>query len=401
MKAKIVIAAAVLLGVYVGITVSAGRGPLKDDEGRYAAYAENISHGFYGDKESKCLWNGPGYPLVLAPLAAMHIPMTWGRSLNPLFMLGCVGLVYLLLREYVPRPVAAGGAIITAVFPPLLIYMPRLLTESLSVLLMASFCFFTVRYFEGRRTRDCWLAGISCGFLLLTKVMFAYVWLGAFVVAIVLRLMRRPAGRMAEVYAIALLVCLPYLLYTWSLTGKVFYWSNAGGSSLYCMTMNVDKGYGDWNAFFGPQGRLEHADFLAELEKMDYVARDEFLKQEAVRNIESNPGTYLANVAANLGRLWYNLPYYSKFQRPETLAVTVPNSALFMALLACVYPLVRYRRRIPPAVGALMLFAGIYLVGASLVFAVDRYLLPLLPIFMLVILFTFTRLVEIRPADPS
>jgi 4-amino-4-deoxy-L-arabinose transferase-like glycosyltransferase len=401
MKANAVLLMLALLGIYVAITLSASNDVLQGDEGRYVSYARNLRRGAFTTNEAKYLWNGPGYPLVLMPFGDSGIPLIWAKLLNCLFMLGTTVFVYLLLCRYMSRQIALAGALITGLYGPLLVYMPRLLTESLSVFLVAGFSYFTVMYFASGRKRYCWGAGAFCGYLMLTKVLFAYVSLAGLAAAIVLWTMRRQSGRMVKVYAIAFLVCVPYLYYTWSLTGKVFYWSNAGGTSLYCMAVRSEKGYGDWNVFFGPEGREKHSKLMAKLEGLDYVERDEFLKREAIEHMKRDPGTYLANLVSNAGRLWYNYPYTNKLQRPGTLVIMVPNSMLLLSLLACVYPIVRRRRLIPPELGWLMLFAATYLAGTLLLFACDRYLLPVLPILLVTVLFAATSLVSMRLKSDS
>lgn len=49
------------------------------------------------------------------------------------------------------------------------------------------------------------------------------------------------------VCGLALLICSPYLVYTYALTGKIFYWGNSGGLSLYWMSSPHPQEFGDWH----------------------------------------------------------------------------------------------------------------------------------------------------------
>ncbi len=64
----------------------------------------------------------------------------------------------------------------------------------------------------------------------------------------------------------ALIWCVPYLLMTYSLTGKPFYWGSSGGLSLYWMSTPYDTEMGDWFSKIDVKERPElfhHRDFLS------------------------------------------------------------------------------------------------------------------------------------------
>lgn len=59
---------------------------LYGDEPRYIGFAVNLLHGFYSPPAPGInLWNGPGYPIVLMPCAALHLPVIFYLLLNALF----------------------------------------------------------------------------------------------------------------------------------------------------------------------------------------------------------------------------------------------------------------------------------------------------------------------------
>ena len=63
-------------------------------------------------------------------------------------------------------------------------------------------------------------------------------------------LLKRSPGRQrtgAAILLTAFVVLSPYALYTWRLTGRVFYWANSGGTTLYWMSTPFEGEYGDWN----------------------------------------------------------------------------------------------------------------------------------------------------------
>src|SRR6266851_5649506 len=79
-----------LLIVYAFVFFVASRPTLEGDEPRYAEFATHLTHGYYSDRPDVNLWNGPGYPLVLAPFVALHLPWRVVKAVNVFFLFGAV-----------------------------------------------------------------------------------------------------------------------------------------------------------------------------------------------------------------------------------------------------------------------------------------------------------------------
>jgi hypothetical protein len=45
---------------------------------------------------------------------------------------------------------------------------------------------------------------------------------------------------------IAFAITLPWLIYTYDLTGRIFYWTSVGGNNLYWLTSPHKNEYGNW-----------------------------------------------------------------------------------------------------------------------------------------------------------
>ena len=364
---------------------------LVNDENRYAGYARNLTHGFYAPHDTLNLWSGPGYPLVLVPFVATDVSLVWAKHLNSILLWLGVCFVYLTLREYVSAKKALWGAYVMALYVPFLPYMVLLLTESLAVCLCTGFCYYLVKRARGSGGRHTWLAGAFCAGLILTKVIFAYVVIVGLLLSLLLSVWRSEWRRVAFIYGVAFLFCLPYLFYTYRLTGKVFYWANSGGDLLYWMTSSRDGEYGDWRGLTRARNdeRLSaHAELSERLSNMDYVQRDAALKKEAIVNLTEHPGAYCFKWVMNVGRMWYDYPYSHKLQRPHTLFVMVPSSLLLAGILSCVPALWRGRKCVPGELKALMLFALVFLGGASLISSGVRFVVPIVPIVVMTVVLT-------------
>jgi len=388
-----------LLAFYLIVCIIAAKGTLVHDEVRYAQYSENLTKGFYAPAETRYLWNGPGYPIILTPFAKAKIPYLYAKYLNSFFLFGAMCFVYLLLRQYITKGKALAGAYLLGLYPPFLPELPMLLTESFSVMLVAGFAFFIVKYFKSKKLRFFIAAGFFGAYLMLTKSMFAYVVTLTMFLSFLLCLWNHQYLRMALICLLCLLFCSPYLAYTYSLTGQHFCWANSGGIVFYWMSNPFPNQWGDYRpqVLMKTDERVrQHLPLFEKLEDLDYVERDKLLKQEALKNIRRHPSKYLVNLMCNFGRLWFNYPFTYKYQRPHTLLYIFSNSFLFVGLVCCLYPLIKKMKELPVEITGLGCFAVIFLGLSLLVYTNSRYLVPIVPILAVLIFYTVFNLVEIK-----
>lgn len=334
-------------------------------------------------------WNGPGYPLFLVPFLLLHAPNIVIRLANAFLLL--LGLLYLVraLRYYVRDRWAYVAAYCMGLYPVLLNYLPRIITEPICVFLACGLVFHIIHMnrTSEHRALHLLLAGLYFGFLALTKVLFGYVIAAAIVLSLVILLVSRErrAFRTLLVGCIALAVCVPYLHRNYSRTGKPFYWAQSGGLSLYWMSSPFEEEYGDWltgtKPWLGGYWKAEkHEEFLGSLRELPPVERDQALRKQAVLNIRNHPGKFAKNWVANVTRLFLHQPFSYKNQAMKDLRSTILGSVLMVLCLLCMIPTVANWRCIPPEVRQVFLVALLYVGGNSLLSAYDRMLLPVFPL---------------------
>lgn len=369
------------------------------DESRYAMYAGNLAKGFYAMPDTLLLWNGPGYPLLLTPFAYFHVPWIYAKMLNPVFIFIAVCLFFVIVRGFTSEKPAIFFTYLFGMYPPFFAEMQYLLTEPFVLMMVVLFTFLSLKWFDRRHFLLAISAGLVFAVIILTKILFAYVALGMLLLSVVFFIWSRTLKMSLPVYAISLLLCVPYLLYTYHLTGRVFYWANSGGLSLYWISSPEPDEYGSW---FSEQDVLvrpelaPHRVFFEQLGGLNYVERDNLWKKRAIENIKAHPRKALMNYVANLGRLFVNYPYSYKYQNPKTLLYTVPNGIILGAVLFSIYPLLKLRRLLPAGIFHLCLISAIYIGGQSLMYAEARYVCPVLPFILTVIFYTATNLIELK-----
>jgi 4-amino-4-deoxy-L-arabinose transferase-like glycosyltransferase len=368
------------------------------DEVRYAMYAENLTKGFYAPPDTLLLWNGPGYPLLLAPFAYFHVPWIYAKMFNPVFIFIAVCLFFSVIRNFTGEKTAVFFTYLFGLYPPFFAEMQYLLTEPFSLMLMSLFALLCWKWFADRKACFAVLAALVFAFVALTKVFFGYVALCVLLLSLVTCRWKQTMKMALPVYAGVLLFCAPYLFYTWHLTGKIFYWANSGGSTLYWMASPDSNDLGSWFTDKDVLKRPElayHRPFFEKLQGLNYVEQDHLLKQKAFENAVHHPGKVLLNYVSNLGRLFLNFPFSYKYQRPQTLLYTVPNCLVLAAIVFSLYPLIKMRKFLPRAIVHACVLSVIALGGQSMTYAEARYLCPILPFIFIVVVYVSTNLIKI------
>ena len=385
-----------LLLLYVLITITASTASFQGDEGRYIMFATNLSNGYYSPQNEVYLWNGPGYPIVLLPFVMLGLPWIAAKLLNCFFLFGAIIYFYHTLRFYFQERTAILFSYMLGMYYPFWRYMHALLTEQLAVFLICGFFYHFCRLCIDKKMK--WIhilsASFCLGFLALTKIFFGYVILTGIILSLVLYIVIRNNSLQKTflVYLFAMILCLPYLFYTYSLTGKTFYWGNSGGLSLYLMSSPVEEEFGDW----GARNSEYHQKDYEKLEGLSNIERDSALKRMAIENIKQYPRKYFKNWVANIGRLWFNYPFSYKYQKLSNYFYIVPNMFVLVLLLLCIYPTLRCLKMIPYEVNAMILFTLISFGGMTPLDAESRYLWPLIPLFVFWIAFVLVRILKIE-----
>ena len=397
-----------LIVLYVLVVLFAASNVIDHDQLRYVGFANNLAHGYYTSRDHINLSNGPGYPILLLPFVLFNLPWLAAKLLNALLLFMAILYFHGTLRFYIKERPALYFSYLLGVYLPFLRWVHLLLTEELALFLMRGFLFHFCKLYRSGKTR--WgqlaIASLYLAYLALTKIFLGYVILSVLLFSIALYLWKRGSAlkRTVLVSFLALICCSPYLVYTYSLTGKVFYWGNLGGSYLYWISNPNESELGAW---FNPQEVLEnpgqsepHVRFFQELERLPTIQQDDELKRRAFYNITHYPRAFLRNWLANVGRLLFNYPYAYDRQKLSTYFYVIPNMCLFVLSMLLIYPTIRGRKLIPYEIHATTFFSVLYLGGTSLVSGVSpRQSMIIVPVLLLWIVFILMRVLEFKIAQ--
>lgn len=320
----------------------------------------------------------------------VKFPLLGAKLVNACFLFTAVVYFFKTLRLYLSETQALQGALVFGVYPPFLREVHLILTESLVLLLVCGFLFHWCKV-HGRpptSRRHALAASAYLGYLALTKVFFGYViTLGVLVGMGVCAWSHAVRHRVTLcIYGIALMLCLPYLCWTYRVTGKPFYWATSGGMSLYWMSTPYRDEYGDWFSAADVMNRSElspHRAFFEEVARYSEVQQDSAFRSAALRNLMGNPTKVVVNWLANVGRLLFSYPFSYSSQRLSTYFYMLPNMFLVVATVLSVWIAIKRRIRPPYEIAMLILFALVSVGGTSLLSGYERQFRPLVPILLL------------------
>ncbi|NDA62167.1 MAG: hypothetical protein EBX50_08995 [Chitinophagia bacterium] len=348
------------LAIYIIIAGITHQNEMQGDEGRYYMFAQNLAAGFYSPKAALNLWNGPGYPLVLVPFVWMNSPLLIPVLLNAFFQYVSLVFLFKSLKLLVSSSYSWIFSLCWAFYYVAYKELGWLYTEPLSSCLLCLFLYFFIKFvLSDYAFKYLISAGFFLGYLALTKVIFGYVILILLVILLAgfLLFKKQSIVQSAKMVLIALLINIPYLAYTYQQTGKLFYWANSGGMSLYWASTPFEGEWGDWNddhftAYCGYDTIQPcNADLFALHHQADYdsiyqfqgVARDDAFKMKALQNIRQYPGKYLKNCIANAGRLFFGLPFSYQYPRLATLARIPAGAFVFFLCIFSIISMLFYR----------------------------------------------------------
>jgi 4-amino-4-deoxy-L-arabinose transferase-like glycosyltransferase len=270
-----------------------------NDAAAYDAQAHDLAFktGFWeGLKDARQFSKGPVYPLVLAAVyrtAGDHHPAI--RVFQAVVSSVVILVVYALAGMVFGRQVAWLSAVLTAIYPPFISYAGWLLTETLSVFLLAMFVWLLVRA-ATHGSKPLWvMAGASGGLLVLHRQeMLLLVVLSAVVMMWRLRAKRSWMGMFAAACA---LTVLPWTFRNALVLHRVILVSPGGGHPLWISTVET-KG-AEWDP------RAPYMDeYRALVQGADPVEADSRLRRDALRRIVEDPLGYLTLCVKRLPAFW-------------------------------------------------------------------------------------------------
>jgi len=376
------------------------------DEPRYWQYAENLLNGFYAFENNTFLWNGPGYPIVLMPFRWLDTPLIVPKLLNALLLYFSLILFCKTLAFYLSEKKSFCLTVLLGLYyPNFMDSVPFLMTEALAFFFTSVFMFYICKVAREQRrgnfSRNIFMATLSLAALTLTKVIFGYVIIVMLLVALLLSVVKQLRQQLKPyliITALSIGLCSPYLFYTYSLTGQVYYWGNSGSMLMYWMSSPHPDELGDWHAFNlneHPKLKEHHGEYIHSIMGLSPVERDKELKRKAIENIKQNKKKYVYNWVANVGRMFFSYPLSYIEPSNGIFYFLIPNMFLLVFMMLALIISLKFIRKIPIEILFLVFTMAVYLGGTSMISSYARFLYVAIPILLLWIAFVFSRYLKV------
>ena len=370
-----------ILIIYFGLIFVFGANELVSDRLRYWLFSENLLNGFYFDPKNT-LWNGPGYPIYIALLRSLGIGWEIIVYTNGVLLYLSVLFFEKIISKFIEKPIYI--TYLFAFWEPVLLYqyLPHLMTEVFVIFLISILVWVHLSEIKYKKI----ILGFILSLIILTKVIFFYVVALMIFLSLTIKIFRKK--RFALPLVLSIVFCTPYLFYTYNLTSKIFYFSNAGGSSLYWMSQPTPFFKGDWNGGYGYFQNNQNIatktynEFLKqyswpihkELEKLNWIEKDEALKKLAIKNIRENKFKFIKNWINNFGRLFFGYPFTFHTPNWQHILITFKQSFYIVGLLIVYLISIMRFRNINVEYLFLLAFFSIYIFGVSLLSSYPRFL---------------------------
>ncbi|MGB5420218.1 hypothetical protein, partial [Algibacter sp.] len=298
------------------------------------------------------------------------------------------------------------------IYPASLKWMVFMYSESFSLFLICGFLYYFLKVHKAtdKTYFNVTLSAIFLGVLALTKVIFGYLIIAVAIFYLLVYIFNRSKKIRVSlmVLVIGFLICVPFLIHNYNLTGKAFYWGTGGGEILYWKSSPFPNEYGDWissdvvldlrdeDYYDNTELIKNHGDFIRSLEPYSLVQRDSLYKDQAIRNINQYPLKFIENTGSSALRLFFNYPYSYTPQKASSYFYILPNLFLVVFLLLSILLAIRKPLSIPFEIRFIGLMALIFIGALSLLDGRVRHLLPILPFLLLFIAFVFKNYIKFK-----
>jgi len=408
--------------------------PLSDGI-RYWKTASDILNGFRDTSvlESWLLLNGPLYPLILAIFKGIGFSVKASIYLNAIFLYVAFTFFFKSANLFLSQKKALIITYVLVFIDPFLFYWgAKLYSEPLAILWVCALMYLLINYFNAPKKKLLYWAALLFCLLALTRVIFAYVLI-IFIPIGLLGFYFFKKGyfkAISKLGGYGILFLIPYLIFTYSITNKVFFLSGNGGLLLYWTSSPYKADMGEWhtmqinhdhfaaryNSFSGldslylrkvnqviiDQINSDHSEFVKSLSlTKDLVEYDDALKSKAIENIKNHPTSFLTNWILNTGRLLVGIPH-AMYHKPPfspffTLVNTIKSSFVLCFFLVAVGLFIRNFSFNHVHLVWMLLLLVIYLTGQSiLAVQSQRFLLPIYPLIIMFIALSFSNNLKLK-----
>src|SRR5258706_397454 len=269
----------------------------------------------------------------MAPFLAVHAGLEAIRMLGPVLLFAAVVVFHRVLSWRCSPRRALLGAWALGLYAPAWSVLGSTHKEPLAILLVVVTMGATLRYVHRGGAGALVVGGLAFAALAMTRLEYGWAIVALLVAAGAAAVVRPGVGygRLAAVCSVAALGCVPWLAYTYHLTGHLFYWGNAGSLSLFWMSAPTPDQLGEWHSWrhtLTQAGLAAYRPLFLRLTPLDPLQRDMALQHLAWLQATGHPAKFAVNLVANVARMWAGLPFSFRLAPVVLVGLWASNLAL-------------------------------------------------------------------------
>lgn len=397
---------------FILLVINAKNDPISADSYVYLTFAKNLLHGFYSPPAPNInLIEGPGFPILLVPFVSLNLPILCITLMNAILQYLSIVFLFKTFQQYLPYSKSLLFSILYAFCFSSYTYMSSVITEPLSLFLISILLYFLVRSYKTDKKRNLYIAGLILGYMALVKVIFPWVvitMLLGFCVILIFNIKNVNVKKGILINLVAFVVISFYMMYTYSLTSRFFYFGSAGNDAFYWMSTPFENEFGDWNNqtfdatnSWRPERKLaiallkeNHQKDFEGIAKLNTLEKDDAILKIALNNVKNHPVKYVKNIISNVSRLFFGFPNNYTFE--SQLKKVWYFAIIYTFMLYSLIMTFIHWKKITFSVRFIFLFSFIYLGGSSLVSAESRNFIIILPALLFWIGYIFHKSVNIQ-----
>ena len=364
------------------------------DECMYFKNAINLSNGTYQNPLVDRLV-APMHSIYIGPIILLDLGRRAVVYLNLIISCLTISITYIISRFYLSNKISLIISILYGFYYVKFQTDFTALTEPFTTFLVISYLFLVSQYKLTKRKYFIILSGITAGALSLERPIFFYVTMFFLFISFFMYLKNKKYLNLFLSLILSFSLTLPYQIFTFKSTGKLFFFSNISAETVYWMSSPFQREYGDWNnENFDASCQSEfrkgincnskfleenHGRFFESIKDLDMIQKNDALLKKGIENIKNYPVKYVRNIFSNISRLFFNFPASYMYQSDKTILRILPNSLILNIMIFSFFITLINIKKFPKEMVFSISFTLIYLFLSSLITTQARMFVVVVP----------------------
>jgi len=369
------------------------------DTGSYEIIAQSLvkGDGFSSSPGVPSLTRAPGYPLFLAGVYFLFGPSHIAvKSIQALLgAIGCI-IIYFIGREIFNRKVGLWSGVTMALYPPLISTAGFVLSEELSIFLLATSILFLTKAMKSKEVGWYALSGIFMGLATLCRSVTLLFPFFLYLTFLFSPSKKREFVRISIFLLFTIVTIVPWTIRNYVRFNAFIPTEIQGGRNLWVGSYFPSDGLLPYSTtsdqeYENPEDKEAYNKIGRGLSPIE---ADKAYSSEAIKNILNNPSGYSRLCVQKFERFWFWIPGGVEVLKPYPKikwGVTIVYCLVLLSAGLGLWVGLRENWRDKLPLLAIILY---FTIMHTLLFAIPRYRLPIMPYVLIFAVVGFLRILD-------